>query len=509
MRQILFSAKAAFRLPLHIFKNYLMRRLYLILIAAAAFIPAILPAQPASQQTTAIPADNSQPWNLQQCIEYALTHNIQIQQTRLNADLAQVNLQQSKANVLPNLNATGSHSYQFGRTVDRFTNTFADGTVLSQNFFLSSSVTVFAGGQNYNTIRQNQYAMQSGLAQVEQTQNDISLNVATAYLNVLFAQEQLTVAADQVELTRTQVERMKKLVDAGASARGPLLDLQAQQAQEELTRVNSENNLSMAYLSLTQLMNLENTEGFSISKPALNIPAEAIAASSSSQIYQTALNNMPMIKKAQLDLRGAERGLKVAYGALSPRLTLQGSLGTGYSGLAKDILSVSPSGTQQIGITSAGDLVYAPTFNYVTQTTSFGDQYSNNVNRVISFQITVPIFNNLQSSSAIKRAKIQQENARLTLMQQEQQLRQQVDKAFTDAQAALQRYRASESAVNAAQEAFSYAEDRFEAGAIQAIEYGTAKNRVTRAQADLLQARFDYFLKLKVLDFYQGKPLTF
>ncbi|MCA6365101.1 MAG: TolC family protein [Bacteroidetes bacterium] len=478
-----------------------MRKL-LSSLCIALITPAVLMAQAATPAA-------GQPWNLQQCIEYALSHNIQVQQTRLNADLAQANLQQSKANVLPNLNATAAHSYQFGRTVDRFTNTFADGTVLSQNFFVSSNITLFAGGQNYNTIRQNQYAVQAGQAQVAQTQNDISLNVATAYLNVLFAEEQFAVAEDQVALTLTQVERLRKLVDAGASAKGPLLDLQAQLAQEELTRVNSGNNVTMAYLSLTQLMNLDSTEGFRILKPDLPMPSENIAANSPAQIYQTAMGTMPMIKKAQLDLRGAERGLKIAYGALSPRLSVQGSLGTGYSGLARDILSTSVSGSNAIGFTSTGDIVYVPQLSYETRVTPFMDQYRNNVNRVISFQLTVPIFNNLQTHTAITRARIQQENARLTLEQQEQQLRQQVDKAYTDAQAALQRVKASEAALGAAEEAFTYAQSRFEAGAIQAIDYGTAKNRVTRAKADLLQARFDYILKLKVLDFYQGKPLTF
>jgi outer membrane protein len=487
----------AFPLPLFITEKPHMRTL-LVYLCITILAPAAGSAQ-----------TQSQPWSLQQCIEYALSHNIQVQQTRLNADLAQANLQQSKANVLPNLNATAAHSYQFGRTVDRFTNTFADGTVLSQNFFVSSNITLFAGGQNYNTIRQNQYAVQAGQAQVAQTQNDISLNVATAYLNVLFAEEQFVVAEDQVALTRTQVERLQKLVDAGASAKGPLLDLQAQLAQEELTRVNSQNNVTMAYLSLTQLMNLDSTEGFRIVKPEMPMPSENIAANSPAQIYQTAMGTMPMIKKAQLDLRGAERGLKIAYGALSPRLSVQGSLGTGYSGLARDILSTSIAGNNAIGFTSGGDIVYVPQLSYETRVTPFMDQYRNNVNRVISFQLTVPIFNNLQTHTSITRARIQQENARLTLEQQEQQLRQQVDKAFTDAQAALQRCKASEAALRAAEEAFTYAQTRFEAGAIQAIDYGTAKNRVTRAKADLLQARFDYILKLKVLDFYQGKPLTF
>lgn len=488
--------------------HYLFRAL--ILIALPAILQAQSPSPLMDVGDTArvqVPVDGKG-WTLSQCIQYALTHNIQIQQTQLNVDLANINLQQSRAAVLPNLNATGSHTYQFGRTVDRFTNTFADGSVLSQNFFLSSNLTLFAGGQNYNTIKQNEYAVQSNALQIEQTRNDISLNVATAYLNVLFAQEQLAVAEQQVLLTKSQSERMQKMVDAGASARGALLDLQSQFAQEELTRVNAQNNVTMSYLTLTQLMNLDSTTGFSIVKPDLGIPAESIAATSATQIYQTAIATMPLIKKAEMDLRGSEKGLAIAYGALSPRLSVQGSLGTGFSGLAKDVTGTTIVGADTT-FTAGGDFILRPRLNFETETTPFRQQIENNFNRTIGFQLTVPIFNNLQTSASIKRAKIQRENARLNVELQEQQLRRNIDQAWADAQAALQRYRSSEQAVRAAQEAFRYAEDRFNNGASNAIDYGTAKNRLTQAQANLLQARFDYLLKLKVLDFYQGKPLTF
>jgi outer membrane protein len=217
---------------------------------------------------------------------------------------------------------------------------------------------------------------------------------------------------------------------------------------------------------------------------------------------------MPQIKKAEMDLRGSEKGVAIAYSALSPRLSIQGSLGTGFSGLAKDVVNTNLTGFDTT-FTVGGDFILRPRLNFETETTPFQKQIDNNFNRSVGFQLTVPIFNNLQTSSSINRAKIQRENARLNVELQQQQLQRNVNQAWTDAQGALQRYRSSEQAVKAAEEAFKYAEDRFNNGVINAVDYGTAKNRLTQAKANLLQARFDYLLKLKVLDFYQGKPLTF
>ncbi|GAB4141062.1 MAG: TolC family protein [Bacteroidia bacterium] len=486
---------------------------------ALLFISLFSLSLPAAAQSGPMPGDISdssvfyqapnEPWTLQQCIDFALKNNITVKQQELNVDQNKINLMQSKGNVLPNINGTASHMYQYGRTVDRFTNTFANDRVLSQNFFVSSSMTLFNGLQNYNTIRQNQFALEAGKATVEQTKNDIALQVSSAYLNVLYATEQFDVADRQVKLTQSQVDRMQKLVDAGAQPKGALLDLQSQLAQEELALVNARNTLNMAYLSLTQIMNLQKTDGFVIVKPVLDTPAENILSMTPDQIYQIAIGTQPMIKSAQFSYQSAEKAVDASYGAYSPNITLQGSLGTGYSGLAKKLESTSVSGADTIGFTSGGDYVLIPSFNNTYSIIPFSEQMDNNLNRSIGVSVTVPIFNRFQVHSNVERAKIQRESAELNLELAKQQLYKNIQQAHADALAAFQKFQAAEKSLKAAREAFKYTEDKFNVGAVNAFDYNNSKTRVSKAEADLVQAKFEYIFRLKVLDYYMGKPITF
>jgi outer membrane protein len=467
------------------------------------------PFAPVAQDSTAMwPKDNLQPWNLQECINYAQVHNIQVQLDQLNVRMSQTNLTASKGNMLPNLNGYASHTYNYGQTIDRFTNTFVNDRVLNQNFYLSSTFTVFSGFSNYNTVQQNKYALQASEFGVEQTRYDIGMNVANAYLNILFAEDQVEIAKKQQALTTSQVERMQKIVDAGSSARGPLLDLQTQLANEKVTLITAENNLTIAYLTLTQLMNLDTTAGFKIVRPNLEIPNESVLAETSDQIYNTAEKNQPAIKQVDANIRSAEKGVDVAYGALSPTLTLQGSLGTGYSGAAQSV-TTSPNGIDTVGVTTGGDYVLVPGFAYNYSTVPFSDQLDNNFNQSFGIQLSIPIFNRLQVSSNIQRAQIQHMNAQLSADLARQNLNKNIQQAHADAKAALEKYRAQQSALAAAEESFRYTEGRFNLGDANPVDYTTAKNRLAQAEANLLQSKYDYIFRLKVLDYYKGNPLTF
>ncbi len=454
------------------------------------------------------PKDNSRPWSLQECIDYAQVHNIQVQLDQLNVRMSEVNLTASKGNMLPNLNGFASHTYNYGQTVDRFTNTFVNDRVLNQNFYLSSTFTVFSGFSNYNTVQQNKYALEASQYGAQQTRYDISMSVANAYLNILFAEDQVEIAKKQETLTSAQVDRMQKLVDAGASARGPLLDLQTQLANEKVTTVTAENNLTIAYLTLTQFMNLDSTLGFKIVRPNLEIPDASVLAETPDQIYLTAESNQPGIKQADANIRSAEKGVDVAYGALSPTLTLQGSLGTGYSGAAQTA-TVTPNGYDTAGVTTGGDFVLVPGFDYNYSVVPFSDQLDNNFNQSFGIQLSVPIFNRMQVSSNVQRAKIQYMNAELNADLARQNLNKNIQQAYADAKAALQKYRAQQAALSAAEESFRYTEEKFTVGAVNTIDYTNSKNRLAQAEANLLQAKYDYIFRLKVLDYYKGNPLTF
>jgi outer membrane protein len=490
------------------------RLLILFLLFVSVFVNAQLyqaggPYAPVVQDTTGDwPKDNARPWNLQECIDYAQVHNIQVQLDQLNVRMSEVNLTASKGNMLPNLNGFASHTYNYGQTIDRFTNTFVNDRVLNQNFYLSSTFTVFSGFSNYNTVQQNKYALQASQYGAEQTRYDISMSVANAYLNILFAEDQVEVAKKQEALTNAQVERMQKLVDAGASARGPLLDLQTQLANEKVTSVTAENNLTIAYLTLTQFMNLDSTRGFTIQRPKLEIPNESVLAETPEQIFSTAENTQPSVKQADANIKSAEKGVDVAYGALSPTLTLQGSLGTGYSGAAQTA-SVTPTGVDTFGMTTGGDYVLVPGFAYNYSVVPFSDQLDNNFNQSFGIQLSVPIFNRLQVNSNVQRAKIQYMNAELNADLVRQNLNKNIQQAHADAKAALQKYRAQQAALTAAEESFRYTEEKYTVGSVNTIDYTNSKNRLAQAEANLLQAKYDYIFRLKVLDYYKGNPLTF
>lgn len=454
----------------------------------------------------------NKPWSLQQCIEYALQHNIQVKQNMLNEKLSEATLLQNKAQVLPNLSGSISNSYNNGKKVDPFTNSFVTGDwTQSQNYSLSASVTLFGGFQTLNSIRQSQYDLMAGRQDVLKIQNDISLNIASAYLQILFAQELLATAQSQSEITKLQVERTQKLVDVKNLPKGNLYDIQAQLTSEEVNVVNAENNLSLSSLNLVQMLNLDTVQNFSISKPEITLPSEAVMNSTSTQIYESALTRQPEIKSAEFKLKSSEKGIPIAKAGRYPRLSLSASYGSGFSGASKDYGLPAFNGYIPNGnITSAGDTVYEPDYTYDPNppVTPFNTQLDNNLNRSVGFYLTVPLFSNLQTYTAITRAKIARENSLLALQLEKNNLRQKIQQAYNDANSSLKKYQASKKAVGAMEESFKYMEQKYNVGAVTTTEYNDSKNKLTKAKSDLLQSKYDYVFKLKVLDFYQGKPIT-
>ncbi|MBA3680835.1 MAG: TolC family protein [Bacteroidetes bacterium] len=450
----------------------------------------------------------SQTWDLPQCIDYALKHNISLKQAALNSEINKNNTLQSKAAILPSLNAGAQHNYNFGQTIDRFTNTFANTQVLSQNFYLSGSVVLWSGLSQYNTIKANQYNYLSGEENVKQLANDLSLNVANAYIGVIFSEEILKISQKQFDITNEQLVRTQKLVNAGAVAKSIEYDIKAQLANEQVNVTSAENNLTLSLLSLRQLMNLDSVSNFSVVRPNLEVTDNLILADIQ-YIYESGLKTQPSIKRGEYSILSAEKYLAASKGRISPTLTFNASLGTGTSGLAKDVLGVNFTGYQLSGITSGGDSVYTPTSELVTRKTTFADQFNNNANKVVGFTLNIPLFNGLQTYTSVKNAKINMLNAQLTQDLAKQNLYKTISQAYISANASLNKYSATKLSVDAANESFKYAQQKFDAGVISAFDFSTAKNRLFAAESNLLQAKYDYIFKLKVLDYYQGKPLTF
>ncbi|MBL0047763.1 MAG: TolC family protein [Bacteroidetes bacterium] len=449
-------------------------------------------------------------WSLQQCVDYAIKNNIQIKQTLLNTELSKTNLTQSEASVLPNLNANASNYYNYGKTIDQFTNSFATEKVRSDRYSLQANVTLFNGLQAYNTIKQNQLNLSASKYDVEKMVSDISLYVASAYLRILFDMELLDIANQQVLLTKAQVERTKKLVDAGSVAKGNLLNIEAQAANEELQVVNAQNNLDIDYLSLTQLLELTDAKNFKISRPAVPELLNAEIKEEVGAIYQNALANRPEIKSAEIKVRSAQKGISIAKGAYSPQLTMGGSYGSGYSGLSKRLVGEPTYGIAPTGyFTSSNEPVLGPVLLNSFEKTPYSKQINDNINKSFGFNLSIPIFNGFQVKSAVSRAKINTANAQLNLESAQKQLYKSIQQSYADAQAALKKYAATQIAVSSLRESFQYSEQRFTLGMLNPLEYNDAKNKLTKAESDLVQAKYDFVFKQNILNFYQGKPISF
>ncbi len=471
-----------------------MKKLLVILIFLFGVFPGILQAQKI--------------WSLEECVSYALNNNIQIKQQQLSTVVARLTYNQKIASLFPSVNGSASLAFNNGQTVDMYTNQFATKTVQSDNFSLTSNVVLFDGLQLLNGLKQKHIDFLASQYDLQKMKNDISLTIATAYLQVLYSQELLDIAKNQLDITQQQVSRTQKLYDVGNLAKGTILTLQSQQATDELQKVNAQNNLDMAYLTLAQLLDLQNTQGFDIVKPALILPDASALMMKVDEIYAKAMGLQPDIKSAELKVKSAQKGLAISRGMYSPSLSLSASYGTGYSGASQKVSGFTLSGSQQIGATALGEAVYAPTYDYTYEKTKFWSQIDNNQNKSIGLYLNVPIFNKWQTQTMIGTSKVQLNSAILSYQSAKNQLYKTIQQAYADARAALNRYNAGLKSVEALTESFGYTEQKFNVGMVNSIDYNDAKNNLLKAKSELLQAKYDYVFRCKVLDFYQGKPIT-
>lgn len=449
-------------------------------------------------------------WTLEDCINYAIENNLDIKKQLLSVENSKALLLQSKLNLLPNLNANGTNVWNFGQTIDQYTNTFATTTVRSNNFYLSSNVTLFGGMQKFNTLKANQINLLASKYDLDVLKNNISLSVAGFYLDILFNTELLNVAKEQLAITSAQVTRITKMVDAGSSAKGDMLNIQAQHATEALQVIEAENRLYISNLSLQQLIDLPVTKDFIIEKPRLKEVQAPKDVVTPEIIFEHALKTRPEIAAAQLRVDLAAKRLSIARGSVSPILSLSGSWGTGYSGQAQELdPNVAPVvSLQKAGITQQmRDTVYLYNADYTYRLKSFDDQLRDNSNQSVGFYLTIPIFNGWQGRTAITQAKIQREQSEYDLGIQTRDLRKIIEQAYADAVSALQKYSASGEKVDAQTEAFKYAQQKFDVGMMTSFDYNNSKKDLTKAESDLLQAKYDFIFKTTILDFYAGNPI--
>ena len=462
-------------------------------------------------------------YTLKQCVEVALSKNLTLKQTENTASATDLSLRQAVNNRLPSLNAGASQSVNFGRSVNPYDNTVvADQQVNSNNLSLSSQVTLFSGFQNHHTIQQRRLNLHASREDIGTTRNNVILGVVEAFANVLSTKALLSSARLQYESTLGQIERTTKLVEAGRLPNTNLLDLRSQASTEETNIVLAENNLELARLSLAQWMQAEPSTIQDVVEPVMVV--NEVEEMPASQVYAQAEANQPQIKAAVARLMSAEKGIAVARSGFSPNLTLQAGLFTNYSSLAQKYVPgqplqtpvVSPEATRLQITDETSGLSTTVRVNQVITTSpgtfedlTFGDQFDNNLRKGITLNLNIPILNGFQTKLAVDNARLSKIGAQIQLDQQKNQLRQSIETATTNERAARKRVQAIDKQIAALEESYRSAEQRYNLGVLNSIDFLTAKNNLARAQNDKARFKYDYFIRRALLDFYMGKELNF
>ena len=417
-------------------------------------------------------------WSLEECIKYAIENNIQIKQQSIQTEVQKNSLDLARFQLLPNLNGQASYSYSFGHALDQNTYTFYKQTLQSDYFYLGGSVPVFNGLQYYNSIQKNKYLVLASQQDLQDISDNVALNVALAYLQILLNKELVAANENQLNITLQQIEKTRKLVDAGSVAKGNLLEIEAQAAQEELSLITQKNLLETSVLTLTQFLELKTPAGFEVVVPEINVDPNTIVAGNIDEIYAIAEKNRPEIKSSELKLRASEYGLKMAKGGRSPVVSLNYSLNSRYT----DISNVPGE--------------------------SFNAQLKNNKNSGVGLTLNIPILNGWQVNKNISNSKLNVETSQYTLEGTQKQLYKNIQQAYTDAVAALKKFNVSIKAIASTEESFRYTEQKFNVGMVTPVDYNAAKTQLLKSQSDMAQAKYEFIFKTKVLDFYKGLPLS-
>jgi outer membrane protein len=437
-------------------------------------------------------AQDPEPWSLEDCVRYALENNIQVKQQQLNAVANENILKQSKINLTPNLNGGFNHSFSRGRSLDQSTYTFQNQDVNSESFSLISNMTVFNGLQQVNTIKQNKYNLMASMKDVEKLKNDISLNIALAYLQILLNKELLDVARNQLEISHLQIERTSRLVQAGSLPEGNLLEIRAQAAREEIQVVNAQNQLDISYLTLTQILDLDSTGGFEIETPDLDsLINENYVVPPVETVYSDALNILPQIKSAEWRLKSTEMDLKLAQGARYPSISLSGNYNTIFSSTRRKF-TFDPDDP----------------LNPIEEPYPYLDQLWDNRNWGVGLSVSVPIYNRWLTNTYVSNARLNIEGYELEVKNVKNMLYKEIQQAYADAIASLKRFRASETAVTSVEESFRYTEQKYNVGLVNSVDYNTSKNQLTQTQSELLQAKYEFIFSINVIEFYRGRPIV-
>lgn len=450
-------------------------------------------------------------WTLQECVEYALKNNISIKQSALDFKATSIDKKIALGNFLPNLNAGASHSWNIGLNQNITTGLLENQTIQFTSASLNSSIDIYNGLQNQNRLRRAKLAQTASLYQLSKMQDDISLNIANSYLEILFNKENLKVQQNQLANDEKQLIRSQEMVDAGMVPRGDLLDMKATVASDKQRVVAAENTLFLSRLSLAQLLTLEDFENFDTVDTDVDFKISPVLAQTPEAIVQKANESRVEIKIAQANLDLASRDIKIAKGALQPSITGFYSFSTRAS-YSEIVTGFTPDTANPFSVIAqvegTGQNVLQQNFLPIfSKAAPLLDQFSDNKGHNFGLQLTIPVFNGFSARGNVERSKISFERNNNALTQAKLDLETNVYRSITDAKGALNTYESSLTTMEARKEAFNYAKERYAVGMMNAFDYNQSQTLFINAQSDVVRAKYDALFKMKIVEFYFGIPI--
>lgn len=417
-------------------------------------------------------------WTLKECVDQALTKNISVQQNKLSLELSKKDVEIAKGNFLPNLNANTGGNFNFGTGFDPVSQNRVSTSFFGGSLGASSGVTIFNGYRNTNTYKQAQLGVESSLLDLKKIENDISLFVVNGYLNILFAKENLNASIVQYEISKKQIEAAESRFNSGAIAKGDLLNTKSTAATNQQTVIAQENALDLALLNLAQLLQIP-VDGFDVASIDVGTPSSNLFYKNSSAVYDKSLETMPEIARAKLAIDNADLNIEISKGFFLPTVTASAFLSSNYGYNLNP-----PAGTTQ---------------------PNFFTQLNDNFGYGAGFNLSIPIFNRLQTKNNVAKSVINKEISETRLENEKLSLKQTIEESFLDVRTALKSYEAAKISLEAQEEAFKNAQQRYNYGAMTQFDFDQVRTRLVNAQSTLISSKYDYVFKTKVLQFYAGE----
>jgi len=418
-------------------------------------------------------------WTLREAVDYAVQNNIELRQQELNVKSADIDLSTSRNSRLPNLSASAGQSFGFGQNFNNATNTYISSNGTGSDFSLSTNMPLFTGFRIPNEIKRDELNLKAAIEGLNKARENLELQVVSLYLDALFKKEILKAYQEQLTLSNQQVERTQILVESGKVPASQLYDIRAQAAKDELNVTMARNDRDLSLLNLSQALNLQEQAGFDIIEPDTDnfIENNMSSVMPVDDVYRIAVGIKPQIREAEYKIESSIRTIKIAQSGYWPTLNFNAGLRTSYNK------------------------------NFNQPSRPFFRQIDGNLAESFSFSLSIPIFNRFQTRNQVRAARLNTENLELAMDNIKLALYKEIQQAYQSATSAQAKFNSTEKALDAAQESFKYARERYDVGKSTVFEYNEAQTKLLTSKSEQIQAKYDFIFRAKILDFYQGKEI--